>query len=148
VSSAVVCVGDVETAYRRVGSGTTVVLLGLVAEEDDRLLTGAAGAACRLIVPDRTTVGALVVPGAAHPEESAFARWLSGFLQGLGLERPHVVATPAFGPDLRAYARGYPAELGQVVIVDALDRVSEAVAWLAGSRQPDPAPDGGARGAQ
>jgi pimeloyl-ACP methyl ester carboxylesterase len=138
VSHAVVCVGDVETAYRRAGSGEPVVVLGLGAGDDAWLLEELAPLVtrARLIVPDRTTIAALAPECVAS--ESAFASWLSGFLQGLGLDRPHVVAPARFGPELERYARTRPDELGRVAVIDGPAITREAVAGLLHGGAPPP----------
>jgi len=118
MSSAALSVGEVETTYRRAGCGAPVVLLGLRADTESSLVARLTRPerARRALVPDGTTLTAL----ATHPSpgESTFAVWLSGFLQGLGLDRPDVVAAAPFQDELARYATRHPGELGMVLIVD------------------------------
>ena len=129
VAHASLTVGTVETHYRRAGSGPPVLLLGLgqpsEAEMIDRL---AASRGRRVIVPDGTSVAALAP--APTEGESTFVRWLHDFLQGLGLERPAVVAASAFRDELERYRRVHPEELGPAVIVGPEGTSSEGVADL------------------
>lgn len=128
MTSAALSVGDVETVYRRAGSGAPVVLLGLQAETEAELVERLArpGGRWRAIVPAGTTLTALATDGAV--DESTFARWLSGFLQGLGLDCPHVVATGPFREELERFAEAHPEELGPVLIVDDREGSAGAVA--------------------
>jgi len=115
--SAALTVGEVETTYRRAGCGAPVVLLGLRAATERSIVERLTrpGVDRRALVPDGTTLTALTTR--SSPEESAFARWLSGFLQGLGLDRPDVVAAAAFEQELVRYQTAHPEELGRVSIL-------------------------------
>lgn len=117
VAHASLTVGTVETLYRRAGSGAPVLLLGLGRTEEAEMITRLTGpeGRRRVIVPDCTTLAALTP--AATKRESAFARWLSDFLQGLGLERPAVVAACRFREELERYAASRPEELGHAVFL-------------------------------
>lgn len=118
MSSAALSVGEVETTYRRAGCGAPVVLLGLRADTEKSLVERLTrpGSSRRALVPDGTTLTALAT--LPSPDESAFAHWLSGFLQGLGLDRPDLVASAAFRGELTRYEAVHPDWLGMVLIVD------------------------------
>lgn len=110
LSRAVVCDGPLETGYRRIGAGRAVVLLGLAAGDDDESLTAWARAVpgLRLIAPD--------APPSAPGRD--LAGWLSGFVQGLGLVRPHIVADAGWAPHLRALEDAGLDELGEVRLLE------------------------------
>jgi len=118
MSSAALSVGEVETTYRRAGCGAPVVLLGLRPDTEKSIVERLTRpeSSRRALVPDGTTLTALATR--PSPDESAFARWLSGFLQGLGLDRPAVIAAAAFQDELARYEALHPDWLGVVLIVD------------------------------
>jgi len=128
-SRASVTVGDVETTYFRTGTGEPVVLLGLGPNLEKEVVERLVGASARYrcIVPERTTLAALA-PGPR--EECVLARWLSGFVQGLGLHRPHIVSTPAFRTALSLYERGAPGDLGLLVFLGGADSETDEIAQL------------------
>jgi hypothetical protein len=131
-----VCVGAWETRYRRVGSGAPAVLLGL-SPEDEAAIIGRLSdpdARRRVIVPDATTLAALVPGGRA--EESTFARWLEGFLHGLGLESPALVAAPPFAAELERYRTSHADELGPLVILGGDVSADAAVRMLGRGNDP------------
>jgi hypothetical protein len=106
---AAVMVGEVETYYRRAGSGPVVIVLrDLMAE---RLMELALRV--RVIVPESTTIAALA-PGPSG--ERPFTQWLSGFLEGLGVMETTIVAPVTLVPELRAIARTQPGVIRRVVL--------------------------------
>ena len=100
VVEAVVVIGAAETVYRRAGHGRPVLLL-----TDDPNLFGSLSAGFRVIQP-------LHVP--ARPDDRS-AAWLRGLIEGLGLDRPTVLAAPAWLDWLHEMARSEPERLGRVV---------------------------------
>jgi hypothetical protein len=109
---AVVCHdGTGETRYHRVGEGPQVILLGL--DEETGWMTAAAGglsARFRLFIPE-VPPWAVEVGGGNPPGTS----WLRGVIDGLGLDRPGLVA----GPRLNGLVRRFRETDG-----DRLDRVA------------------------
>ncbi len=116
---AIASAGNVETSYRRAGHGPSVVLLGLdwSGIEADAAIAALTGSGFRVFVPEQLSLTALAACG-VEPE-SAFSRWLSGFLDGVGITRAHVVASAAFGEELARFVSLRDARLGVVVCVGA-----------------------------
>lgn len=128
MSRAVVTAGENETAYRRAGYGPVVVVLGFAVGEDallpDELVPLIAR--CRVIVPDHQAVEAFHTSRDAG--DTAFARWLHGFLEGLGLVRVRVVAQERLGPALERYAAMHPGDVERVIF---FDDATDGTDWIA-----------------
>jgi len=94
--------GPILTPYRRSGTGAPVLLLcrGALA---DRLLGRLAGRRC-VIAPEL-------------PEGVPFTAWLCDVIDGLGLDRPAIVADATFAEAVRAFVRDEPDRVGRVVVV-------------------------------
>jgi hypothetical protein len=106
---ATVMVGLVETQYRRAGAGPTLIVLSDLTAE--RLMALASKA--RVIVPDTTTIGALV-PGAS--DQRPFAQWLAGFLEGLGVTAATILAPAVLTPEIGAVAEAQSGVIRRVVL--------------------------------
>ena len=111
---AVVQTGTFETRYRRAGSGASVLLLDPQGHQaPGAWLFDALTARFRVIAP--------VVPQAvAAGDEAAGALepWLRGLVDGLGLDRPGVVASASLGPALRRFEARDPFRLGPIALVE------------------------------
>jgi len=129
---ATLMVGQVETQYRRAGAGPTLIVLSDLTAE--RLMTLAARA--RVIVPDTTTIGALV-PGA--PDQRPFAQWLSGFLEGLGVTTATILAPAILAPELSVVAEAQSAVIRRVVLCGVRAQVNFPpevdVNWVSGDAE-------------
>lgn len=110
-------VGLVETQYRRAGVGPTLIVLRDLTA--DRLMALAAGA--RVIVPDTTTIAALV-PGAS--DQRPFAQWLLGFLEGLGVTAVTILAPAMLAPELITVAEAQSGVICRVVLCGARVQVT------------------------
>jgi hypothetical protein len=125
---ATLMVGLVETQYRRAGTGPTLIVLSDLTAE--RLVALAARA--RVIVPDTTTIGALL-PGT--PGARPFVQWLSGFLEGLGVMSATVLAPATLAPELSAVAEVQVGVVRRVVFCGAPSQVvfppEVDVCWVA-----------------
>jgi pimeloyl-ACP methyl ester carboxylesterase len=107
---AVVQIGSVETAYRRAGSGRTVLLL--VGEGDAAVdwLFEQLAVRFRTIAPLR--------PGGI--DEGGYATldlWLRGLIDGLGLQRPALVAGVADARSLLRFATIDPERVDRIALV-------------------------------
>lgn len=111
VVEAVVWTGGEETPYRRAGHGTPVLLLGAGAEDGDATLLLALAREFRVIAPGR------LPPGGAGDE--AWGGWLRGLIDGLGLDRPLLVADDHLAPTLDRCARTDPGRIRAVLPVRA-----------------------------
>lgn len=107
IVKALVQTGSTETVYRRAGQGPTLVLLlgPRSADERDRLLSSLARA-FRVIDP-------------TPPEDvgDGWSSWLRGVVDGLGLQRPALVADPGTASRAEALARSDPHRFGPVIVV-------------------------------
>jgi pimeloyl-ACP methyl ester carboxylesterase len=107
---AVVQAGPFETPYRRAGTGGTVLLL--MADDDpagrDRLFDQLAGR-FRTIAPE--------LPGELAETPELMAVWLRGLIDGLGLDRPAIVAGPTYAAPLRRFAELDPDRVGRLALV-------------------------------
>lgn len=107
-----VLVGDVETSYRRGGAGSPLLLL--VPPPRDAAPVEALARTARVLIPEATSI--LALPSAEG--DPAFARWLRGFLDGLGLLDVTVVAPPALASELRQFDIEAPGYLARILIAD------------------------------
>jgi pimeloyl-ACP methyl ester carboxylesterase len=109
---AVVQTGAFETAYRRAGAGRAVLLLGVENSPHGAALFRELAARFRVIAP--------VLPGGdGHDGEPSdvMGRWLRGLIDGLGLERPALVADAALGPALVRFAALDPDRADRLALV-------------------------------
>ena len=128
---ATVCCGSVETGYRRAGRGETVVALASPDWPAAASLFPALARDFRLIVPELDGLDADAT------ERPAFAGWLRGFLDGLGLTDVTLLADECFGAAALGSALTEPVRVGRLVVVlDAVasdDAVTTTGAMLCGS---------------
>jgi pimeloyl-ACP methyl ester carboxylesterase len=113
-SHATVSDGALATSYLRAGSGRPTVVLGgasLLGPADWRGLC----AVLKLIIPDHPAVG----ESDAFAVDAGFDAWLRGFVDGLGLERPHLIAGPAAGLAALAFAIAEPGRVARLVLLQA-----------------------------
>lgn len=107
IVKALVQTGSTETVYRRAGQGPTLVLLlrPRGADERERLLSSLARA-FRVIDP-------------TPPEDvgDAWSSWLRGVVDGLGLQRPALLADAGTVSRAEALARTDPHRFGPVIVV-------------------------------
>jgi pimeloyl-ACP methyl ester carboxylesterase len=131
---AVVQVGPVEVAYRRAGAGAPVVLLH----------DGEHGAALAAALFDVLATRFRVIAPDAPPAAAAgvtLARWLRGLIDGLGLERPSIVAAEEVGVAVLAFAMDDPDRVDRLAIlrcagVDLTRELDPVVDVLFGSGHP------------
>jgi pimeloyl-ACP methyl ester carboxylesterase len=115
---AVVDAGEVETEYVRAGSGQVVLYLcGSPMDPEEDELFVALAERFRVIVPQSTSLAATVVP--AGTGDSAFTRWLDGFLEGLGVLRASLVVEEPLGAEALRFAMARPASVARLVILAA-----------------------------
>lgn len=107
---AIVQTGETETAYRRAGRGRPVLLLmGASSPEGDEVFRRLAGTA-------------LVIEPRAVPAPDLWPDWLRGVVDGLGLDRPDLVVSPALSAAAEAFALLDPERVGRVLRTDTIDR--------------------------
>lgn len=106
VTSALFQAGPTVTPYRRAGAGEAIVLLFPGGD------AGALGAEVFARLAERFRVIAPDVP-----EGIPVAAWLRDLIEGLGLERPGIVADACFADAVRQLAREDPDRVGRVVAV-------------------------------
>jgi pimeloyl-ACP methyl ester carboxylesterase len=116
VRRAVVEVGTIETEYLRAGSGPAVLYLGPVTGDPEcEAVFGALTTRFRVTVPQS------ISPAATMPRPdgggSAFANWMEGFLDGLGIVRAGLVADESFGAEAARFALAHPGQIGRLVIL-------------------------------
>jgi hypothetical protein len=105
---AVVQTGLVETSYRRAGVGEPVLILaGRTEREAGDWLFGQLAERFRTIAP--------VLPG-----EGELEAWLRGLIDGLGLDRPAVVAATALGAGLLRFMALDPGRAGRIALFNSL----------------------------
>jgi pimeloyl-ACP methyl ester carboxylesterase len=115
VTTAVVLADGLATTYRRSGSGPTVVLLGADAAAPT------LARSYRVITPE--------VPPLLDGTPEGSARWLSGVLDGLGIEAAVIVATPATAAAVALFAEGAPDRVKGVIVTTGVEAdLSTAVA--------------------
>jgi pimeloyl-ACP methyl ester carboxylesterase len=139
---AVVQTGPVETSYRRAGAGPPVLLLVETAEAEagDWLFDQLAGR-FRTIAPTLPVRldGAGMDPTTDRVELEG---WLRGLIDGLGLERPAVVAGAARGTSLLRFLALDPERVARVALVQLLATAgtvpSLALFDTVGSEDPHP----------
>lgn len=123
--SAVIQVGTIETRYQRAGCGSPVILLGShgVADPTDALLFRALGERFRVIAPERPQVVAGEPPFDTAEASVSLSTWLRDMIDGLGLERPSIVADDGFGIAALSFALTDPERMDRLVVVsrDAAD---------------------------
>lgn len=113
---AVVDAGDVETEYVRAGRGRVVLYLrATAADPDDDELFAALAERFRVIVPQSTSLGATVAPPDAG--DSAFTRWLHGFVEGLGILEASLVVEEPLGAEALRFAMARPTLVTRLVIL-------------------------------
>ena len=108
---ATVCCGPVETGYRRAGRGNTVVALAARDWTAAPSLFAALARDFRLIVPE---IDRADDDPAQRP---AFAEWLSGFLDGLGLADVTLLADERFAAAALGWALIEPVRVARLVVV-------------------------------
>lgn len=120
-----------DIAYLRAGCGPPLVVLCVPPEAAPR---GAGGGgsdrdrdAAHAIAAHLAPRFRVIVPLAAPPRGAAGGRWLRGLIDGLGLERPTLVAGASLAPLLLRVIDRDPDRVGAVVVVPA---ASAAEAWL------------------
>jgi len=98
---------DAEIGYTRSGRGAPAVVLS-------------SDSALRELLSAELSRGFSVIAPELHAacNDSTGARWLPELIEGLGLQRPHLVATDSFGPAALHFALGD---------ADCIDRL--AVVW-------------------
>jgi hypothetical protein len=104
----VVHAGAMETRYRRAGQGPQLLLLGPGADGEGEV-GWVAGAIPPLV--DRFRVFVPEVPADASPD------WLRGMIDGLGLDRPGVVADATLGELVARFLETDADRLERVAIV-------------------------------
>ena len=113
---AVVDAGEVETEYVRAGSGRVVLYLrGASVDPDEDELFVALAERFRVIVPQSTSLAATITP--AGSGDSAFTRWLDGFLEGLGILQASLVVEEPLGAEALRFAMARPALVVRLVIL-------------------------------
>ena len=123
---ALVTVGPLDTEYLRGGRGAPLLVLGADAGDPRHAaLLGALAAHFRVLAPASAS-GAL----AGATGDDAFARWMLGFLDCLGVECATVVAAGASAAAAQRFAAAEPARVRRVVPVD-LDAAIAAPATAA-----------------
>jgi pimeloyl-ACP methyl ester carboxylesterase len=121
---AVVFDGRTETRYLRAGRGyPAIVLVQGAPRTADALLAGLRRLA-RVIVPELPAL-----PVAEPDRTTDFVRWLSGFLDGLGVTRAALVAEEPFAAAVTRFAILEPERVERLVVLrdgDATQLLTEA----------------------
>jgi pimeloyl-ACP methyl ester carboxylesterase len=124
---AVVHAGGLETSYLRMGHGPTVLVLGVPPE------ARVTSADTRVALADLSALAEsfrVIIPLVPPPEGRRDAeRWLRDLIDGLGLDRPVLLAPAELAPLLLRMARRDPDRIGPTLVVP-LDAAS------AGARLP------------
>lgn len=118
---AVVQTGTFETSYRRAGAGSAVLLLiGATEAAGDDWLFGQLAGRFRIIAPVLPTV--LHGSYGPHPpgDGPGLEVWLRGLIDGLGLDRPALVAGAARGAGLLRFMALDPERVGRLALVHPL----------------------------
>jgi pimeloyl-ACP methyl ester carboxylesterase len=105
---ATVQTSSAETRYRRLGRGPTVLLLCAGGIE------GAAGALLAASLAERFRVIVPHPPAEPHPPVT---RWLRELIDGLGLDRPRLVADEALGVAALGFALLDPERVDRLALV-------------------------------
>lgn len=103
VVEALVQAGRVETRYVRAGRGLPVLLLsraGLLRTAESRLFRALARE-FRVVAPALAPDGEYGVGGVTHPMDTRI--WLRDVIEGLGMERPGLVAAASLAPMLASF---------------------------------------------
>lgn len=111
--------GDTETRYVRAGAGPPVLLLH---EPGSPLPLWTAAFAhlalsCRVIEPHLDGLHLDAREGSPTGRDPAFARWLSGFLDGLGSGSVCLVVSSRLGAAAARFARREPERVRRLVIL-------------------------------
>lgn len=109
-----VTIGRLETPYRRSGAGRPILLLAAVPGLFEELATG-----FRVIEPLRVPV---------RPGDAAWAAWLQGVIDGLGLDRPALVVDASCADAARRLAAVDPLRVGPVLDAGAPNRLRGGLA--------------------
>ena len=112
IIEATVQAGDTEIAYRRSGKGRPTILLRGEAGDP------APDPVLRALASKRMVVEPLGLP----PTAAERARWLRGVVEGLGLDRPDLVVSEGLAADARRFLAEEPHRVGEVLLLDAIDR--------------------------
>jgi hypothetical protein len=103
------------TSYLRVGRGPVVLFLGDGSPSPHAgSLVAALAADFRVIIPESVSVRAMVT---RHAPDTAFAWWLRGVLDGLGIGRARFVAEAALAPDVLQFVERNPERAECVALV-------------------------------
>lgn len=111
ISIAVVMTRGLATAYRRWGSGRTVLLLGV-----PEALAASLGDSFRVIVPDLPPHGLADLEG---------TRWLGDLCEGLGITRAVIVTAGSLGDAASQLAQDAPERVTGVVEIGPCARDAE-----------------------
>lgn len=133
---ALVQIGSVETPYLRGGCGAPVLLLRSLAYADGSGRTREEDAVFQALAQTFRVISPLVPPPGVKSEGE---RWLRDVIDGLGLDRPAVVADAALAPLLFRFAFRDRGRIGTVVILpeeEAAGRHAVAPEALLGALSP------------
>lgn len=138
VVEALVQTGAVETPYWRAGQGRCVLLLVERGASPPPLFLGLA-ASFRVTAPAPPAAFAeWVAPEGAQGEGDAATLWLRGVIDGLGLDRPGLVADHRFGAFVLRFEASDPDRVGRVVVIPgAASELGELVRWIVSELQDD-----------
>lgn len=121
VVEALVQAGWVETRYVRAGRGLPVLLLsraGLLRTRESRLFRALARE-FRVVAPALAPDGEYGVGGVTHPMDTRI--WLRDVIEGLGMERPGLVAAASLAPMLASFLETEGERIACAAFVHGLD---------------------------